>query len=47
MQAGTKKEDINETLEDRTGEQNNEKTLQTRKPNTDSGQRTRKNVDHT
>ena len=47
MQAATKQEDINETLEDRTGEQNNGKTLQTRKPNTDSGQRTRKNVDHT
>ena len=47
MQAGTKEEDINETLEDRTGEQNNGKTLQARKPITDSGQRTRKNVDHT
>jgi hypothetical protein len=47
MHAATKEEGINETLKDRTGEQENEKTLQTRKPNTESGQRTRKNVDHT
>ena len=36
MQAATKQEDINETLEDRTGEQKNGTTLQT-KPNSDSG----------
>ena len=47
MQAATKEEGVNETLEDRTVEQKKEKTLQTRKPNTDGGQRTRKNVDHT
>lgn len=47
MQAATKEEGVNETLEDRTVEQKKEKTLQTRKPDTDSGQRTRKNVDHT
>jgi hypothetical protein len=47
MQAATKEEGINETLKDRTGAQENEKILQTRKPNTDSGQQIRKNVDHT
>jgi hypothetical protein len=38
---------VNETLKDRTWAKENGKTLQTRKPNTDSGQGTRKNVDHT
>ena len=47
MQAATKEEGINETLKDRTGAHEKVKTRQTRKPSTNSGQRTRKNVDHT